>query len=71
MWLKVIKSAGMLQGLDEILSCHRILSNSISSNKASLVKYHWIVYKDIEKLGMLKSVYLVVFWIAKSIFRIQ
>lgn len=71
MWLKVIKSAGMLQGLDEILSCHRILSNSISSNKASLVKYHWVVYKDIEKIGMLKSTYLIVFWIAKTIFRIQ
>lgn len=67
MWLKVIKKAKVLHGFDEVLSSHRIVSNSISSNKVTLVKYHWIVYKDIEKLGRLKSLYLVGFWIMKTL----
>lgn len=71
MWLMVIKKAGMLYGLNQVLSSHRIVPNSISSSKTSLVKYHWIVYKDIEKMGVLKSIYLIAFWIVKVAFKIQ
>lgn len=71
MWLEVIKEAGMLYGIDKVLSSHRIVANSISSNKISLIKYHWIVYKDIEKVGTVKSAYLVGFWIAKALFGIS
>jgi UDP-glucose 4-epimerase len=72
MWLQVIKKAGKLYGFDEILSYHRIgMESSISANKFSLVKYHWIVYRDIEQLSFIKSAWLCVFWISKSIFRFQ
>lgn len=62
MWLKVIKKANYLHGLDEVLSSHRIRMGSISSNKFSLVKYHWHVYRKIEKLSLMKSTYLIMYW---------
>lgn len=71
MWLKVIKKSGQLYGMNEILSSHRIRKDSISSNKISLIKYHWIVYRKIEKISVLKSTYLVFFWIAKGLFKFQ
>lgn len=69
MWLQVIKKAEKLSGLNEVLGSHRIGMQSISSNKFSLIKYHWYIYREVEKLSFIKSAYLVVFWIGKKIFR--
>lgn len=69
MWLKVIKESDYLYCLEEVLSSHRIRSGSISRNKFSLVKYHWYVYFNIEKLSITKSIYLIIYWIIKSIFK--
>lgn len=71
MWMQVIKKAKVIKGLDEVLSSHRIVSNSISSKKTTLVKYHWIVYRKYEKLSVAKSGYLCLFWIAKAVFKIR
>lgn len=69
MWLKVIKKEEFLYGITESLGSHRIRKNAISSNKFSLVGYHWEVYREIESLSFLKSVYLITFWIFKSIYK--
>lgn len=69
MWLAVIKDAKELHGLDTVLGFHRIGMKSISSNKFSLVKYHWRIYRDVEKLPIYKCIYLVLFWILKGIFK--
>lgn len=60
MWLQVIKKAGKLYGLDEILTTYTIREGSLSKNKTDLVKYQWTVYRDIEKLPLSKSFYLLV-----------
>ena len=71
LWLQIIKTSKMLYGLDEVLSSHRVRNDSISSNKVKLVKYQWIVYRRIEKQSFIKSIYLVVYQIFKSIFKIK
>ena len=71
MWLAVIKNAKELHGLDIILGFHRVGMKSISSNKFSLVKYHWRIYREIEKLPIYKCIYLVIFWIFKGVFKVQ
>lgn len=71
MWLQVIKKSEKLYGLEEILSSHRIVEGSLSSNKFDLVKYHWIVYRDIEKLSLMKSVYLIVYWSLATVFKLR
>ena len=50
MWLQVIKKSGCLIGISNILSKYRIHSAGISHNKISLIKYHYDVYRNIEKL---------------------
>lgn len=58
MWLRVIKISGYAYGLQERLGYHRVREDGISYNKMSLIKYQWKVYRDIEKLSLVKSVYL-------------
>lgn len=69
MWLQVIKKSDYLYGLSETLSSHRIREGSLSENKSDLVKYHWFIYNNIEKLPIIKSLYLIVYWIMKSIIK--
>ena len=71
MWLNVIKKAGTLHGIHELLSCHRIGMQSLSSNKFRLVKYHWIIYRNIERLSWIKSLYLTSYWIFRGVFHIR
>lgn len=71
MWLQIIKKEKYLYGLDEILGSQRMREGSISSNKRTLVKYHWKVYRDIEGLSFLRSLYLVFYWIFVSVFKLR
>lgn len=67
MWLKVIKKAGYLYGIPKELSVHRIRKEGISSNKRSLIAYHWKVYREFEGLSRVKSLFLIAYWIKKSV----
>lgn len=58
MWLKVIKVADKAYGIDEILGYHRERKGSISSNKIDLLKYQWYVYRQFEKLPLMRSLQL-------------
>lgn len=59
LWLKILKREPYVYGLDEVLAHYRVRENSVSSNKKALVKYQYELYRKIEKLSFLKSVYLV------------
>jgi glycosyltransferase involved in cell wall biosynthesis len=71
MWLQVIKKEKYLHGIQEPLGSHRLRTEGISSNKKSLVVYHWKVYREIENLSLLKSCYLIVYWIVATVFKLR
>ena len=50
LWLKVLRREKYCYGLKEILAYYRIRENSLSSDKKSLIKYQWELYRKIEKL---------------------
>ena len=58
MWLKILKIIGQARGLVEpSLAVYRISNNSLSSNKFKTALSQWNVYRNIEKLPLLKSIY--------------
>lgn len=69
LWLALVKISGIANCVKNNLASYRIRSNSISSNKAKLIKYHWYIYYNVEKLGLFKSTYLVLNYIARKVFR--
>ena len=58
LWLQVLRDAPYCAGMPEILAYYRIRSNSVttSSKKFQLVKYHWDLYRNYEKLPLWKCV---------------
>jgi glycosyltransferase involved in cell wall biosynthesis len=57
LWLKILKKDIKAYCLDEVLAYYRKGNDSISSNKLSAAKYQWKIYREIEKLSLLKSLY--------------
>lgn len=57
LWLALLKRTAFAYGLNESLAQYRVRPGSISSNKLSAAYYQWRLYRDVEKLNLLKSAY--------------
>lgn len=57
MWLKYLKPGISAYGNPEFTAIYRMRKESISSNKFKSALYQWQVYRKIEKLSLVKSIY--------------
>lgn len=71
LWLKILKNEKFAYGIDESLMYYRKRSNSLSSNKFHLIKYHWYLYREIERLSILRSAMHIFFWIVIKVFGLK
>ena len=62
LWLQMLKKEPYIWGMPEVLMKYRIRKNSISSNKLKVVKYHWILYREIEHLSVARSAFHICYW---------
>lgn len=62
LWLKILKQIEKAYCLNESLAIYRIRNNSISSNKFKAASYQWKIYREIEKLSILKSSYYFMYY---------
>ena len=71
LWLQMLKKEKYIYGIKEVLMKYRIRENSISSNKVDLVKYHWYLYRNIEHLSVIRSLFHIGYWGFIKIFKIK
>lgn len=57
LWLKILKNEGQAFGLNVPLAVYRVRKNSVSSNKFRAAVYQWKIYREIEEINLLKSLY--------------
>lgn len=70
-WLRILKNNINGYGLNIPLTRYRIRNDSLSSNKFSLIKYNWQVFRKSEKFGILKSSFYLFTNISAKILRIK
>lgn len=71
LWLQMLKKEEYIHGMKETLMKYRIRENSISSNKLDLVKYHWYLYREIENLSVIRSLFHIGYWGIIKVFKIK
>ena len=71
LWLQMLKKEKYIWGMPDILMRYRIRKNSISSNKLKVIKYHWILYREIEHLSVIRSAFHVFWWCLIKVFKIK
>lgn len=70
LWLKILKIT-QGYGLNENLAYYRLRKSSMSSNKAEMIKWHWILYRNIEKMSILNSMKYVIIYVIVKILKIK
>ncbi len=68
-WLKLLKTGRNAYPLTNVLTQYRILPNSISRNKIKKAKRQWQIYREVEKLTLLKSSMCFCFYAWRAVFR--
>lgn len=71
LWLQMLKKEENIYGINKNLMKYRVRRNSISSNKIDLIKYHWILYREIEHLSINKSILHIIVWCFIKIFNLK
>lgn len=71
LWLQMLKKEPYIWGMSDVLAEYRVREGSISHNKLDLVKYHWMLYRDIEHLGVFRSAFHICVWGVIKIFGIK
>ncbi len=71
LWLQMLKKEKYIWGMPDVLMKYRIRQNSISSNKLKVIKYHWILYREIEHLNVFRSAFHVFWWCVIKVLHVK
>lgn len=69
LWLKLLKTGTLAVPFPEVLTSYRIMPNSISRNKIKKACRQWEIYREIEGISFISSVYYFYFYAYRAIFR--
>lgn len=67
-WLKLLKKTDAYL-LKQCLTHYRIIPGSLSRNKFKKAKRQWQIYRNLEKISILRSAYYFTFYAFRAIFR--
>lgn len=68
LWLKLLKNNIDAYCCPFVLAKYRVRDNSISSNKIKLLKYHWQIYRRIEKNNFFIASYYIINYVFHKLF---
>lgn len=71
LWLTMLKKEQYIYGLRSVLMHYRIRQDSISKNKFKVIRYHWILYREIEGLSVARSIFHIGYWCTIKVLRIK
>lgn len=69
LWLKILKKVDFAYGINEPLAFYTVREDSISANKKSAAQFTWKLYREIEKLNLLKACYYFSHYAIRGILR--
>ncbi|NOH84558.1 glycosyltransferase family 2 protein [Vibrio sp. 03-59-1] len=69
LWLKLLKTGAKASVLAKPFTQYRIMPNSISRNKVKKARRQWQIYRKVEQLSFITSVYCFGFYAWRAVFR--
>jgi glycosyltransferase involved in cell wall biosynthesis len=68
LWLKILRQVDYAYCYPTILAKYRVQKKSVSSNKLSLLKYNWAIYRNVAGLNVALSAYYMTVFLLKYFF---
>ena len=69
MWLSILKRGFVARNTGKVVALYRVSDNSVSSRKMALLSWQWRIYRDVEHLSILKSIYYYVNYAIRGFFK--
>lgn len=57
LWLDILKCGYVARNSNSVEALYRVRNHSVSSNKIKALSWQWNIYRNIEKVGLLRSFY--------------
>lgn len=71
LWLLILKHTKYCHGMPDVLAHYRLRKVSVSSSKSKLIKFQWQLYREVEKLSLLKSLFAMFCWAVTKVLRLD
>lgn len=71
LWLRLLKSVEYGYGIQEVLLKYVVRQGSVSANKVSAACYTWRVYRELEQLPFLTSLYYFMHYVLNAFIRLR
>ncbi len=69
MWLSILKRGFVARNTGAVMALYRVTENSVSSHKLHLLSWQWSIYRNVEKLGLVRSAYCYVNYAIRGFFK--
>ena len=69
MWLSILKRGFVARNTGKVVALYRVSDNSVSSRKMALLSWQWRIYRDVEHLNLLQSVYYYVNYAIRGFYK--
>ena len=69
LWLSVLKKVPVAYKAPGVLAVYRVRNDSVSSSKIDLLKFNYKLFREIEKLSIVKSVYYLTWNVYRKILK--
>ncbi|MCQ2310836.1 MAG: glycosyltransferase [Paludibacteraceae bacterium] len=68
-WLHILRNCGVAYGNQGVIGSYRMLDSGLTSNKWRMIKPQFRVYRDVEKLGLIKSLFYLSCWAVNGVIK--
>lgn len=68
-WLTILRQTGVAYGNQGIVGSYRMLETSLTAKKYKMIRPQFRVYRDVEKLGIARSLFYLTCWAVNGVFK--
>lgn len=68
-WLEILRKCGVAYGNQGVVGSYRIMNSSLTAKKYKMIRPQYRVYREVEKLGVIKSLYYLASWALNGIIK--
>lgn len=69
LWLSILKKNDYAASYLDVEAIYRVQNKSVSSNKIKAAQYQWKIYREIEKIGIIRSIYFMLHYAINGILK--
>lgn len=69
LWLEILKKGYLARNSNLVMAKYRVRKSSVSSNKLKVIKWYYIIYRENEKLSLIRTFYYLTLALNKSFFK--